>query len=166
MRDRNSDDDVTFRVRVDGPFWQLWARTITGINLEEHCMKSLEGANAKGLGPKTPAGSWQYGTFPKLPGALAYYICGVSVKNVLERNAHLFLIPDPAGHETLTWSWGAAEVTGARAVRITPDAIDQTHHKAHLPVYRTCRNWQAAWMLNERHHLTPASSYSRLETLF
>lgn len=163
---QNRDDDVTFRVRVDGPFWQLWARTVTGVNLEEHCMQSLLGQNARGLGASTPRGKWHYGTFPRLPRTLAYYVCGVSVRNILDNNAHLLLVPDPAGHETLSWAWGSVEVSGARAVPITPAAIDQSHHKAHLPVYRTCRNWQAAWMLNEIHGLTPPDSYNRTPTLF
>lgn len=144
----------TFRVKATGPYWQLWARTVTGIDLSQHCMKSLLGANAPRLGAGLPLDSWQSRTFPTLPApALAYYICGVSAKNELARNFHLLLVPDEAGYVERSWSWGDVQVAGARAVEVRPDAIDPRHPKAGNLKYSTCRNWQAAWMLGREHGL-------------
>lgn len=139
----------TFRVRVDGRFWQLWARTITGTNLTHHCMRALTGTNTPGLGRATPPGEWHHRQFPELPDAIAYYICGVSPANILTKNAHLLLLPETGSTARLRWGWGQVEVSGARAIPITPDFIDPAHPRAVDKVYRTCRNWQAAWMLNE-----------------
>ncbi len=144
----------TFRLKVTGAYWQLWARTVTGIDLSQHCMKSLLGANAPRLGAGLPLNSWQYRTFPALPApALAYYVCGVSPKNELARNFHLLLVPDEAGYVERSWSWGEVQVSGARAIDITAAAIDPRHPRADSLKYSTCRNWQAAWMLGREHNL-------------
>lgn len=141
----------TLAIRVHGPFWQLWATSITGVNLNQHCALSLRGPRLRGyLGPGAARGRWIVADMPSpRNGVIGWYVCGVSVGSKLAQNAHLFAVPAPGEVADLTWSWGRARLTNARAVPITPDFIDPTDPHTNDPYFANCRNWQAAWMIHE-----------------
>lgn len=141
------DRPTVLSVRVRGPFWALWAKSLTGFNLEQHCIRSLIGPQAKGLGPRTPRGQDVSVVMPTPQGLLGWYVCAVSVNSNLKRNAHLLAVPAPGETAHLEWSWGEATLSDARAVPIVPDFIDPDHPFADDPKFSTCRNWQAAWMI-------------------
>lgn len=139
----------TLRLRVSGDFWQLWAMSVTGTDLEHHCQRALRGPTVDGLGPRTPRNRWLELEMPRPAGLIGWYVCAVSVWSRLEDNAHLFALPSPGATAHLKWGWGEAFLTDARAVPVVPDYIDPRHPRANEKKFATCRNWQAAWMIKE-----------------
>ena len=87
-----------------------------------------------------------------------YYLCGVAQPFKWEKNLHLAFMPQPGSTSSLRWTFmphpGGAihyesngitvEIEGAVQLPICTDNIDQSHPKARLKSYHTCRNWQFA----------------------
>lgn len=139
--------ESTLTIEVDGDYWQLWAKAVTGIDLSQHCMKSLIGPTARGLGRNMPQGQELKVSMPAPAGLICWYVCGVSVYSRLEQNAHLMAVPRAGSTASLEWDWGKASLTNAQRVGVVPDFIDPRDRNAQTPSYCTCRNWQAAWMI-------------------
>lgn len=139
------------KIAVRGQYWQLWARTITGIDLSHHCMWCLEGEQTPGLGPRAPRNQVLERHLPVVAGkpTIAWYICGVSTGNYLPNNAHMLAVPDPGNRAVLDWPWVKAIIYDARRIPIVPDFIDPHDRNANNPKFNTCRNWQAAWMIKK-----------------
>ena len=73
-----------------------------------------------------------------------YYLCGVAQPFKWEKNFHLAFMPQPGSTIHYESNGITVEIEGAVQLPICTDNIDQSHPKARLKSYHTCRNWQFA----------------------
>ena len=72
------------------------------------------------------------------------YAEGVAQPFKWEKNFHLAFMPQPGSTIHYESNGITVEIEGAVQLPICTDNIDQSHPKARLKSYHTCRNWQFA----------------------
>ena len=80
---------------MKGVYKILWLRYIYGVDLTNHCMKSLLGHNDKRV-----RGYMRYLHDLKLEEARWYYLCGVDQNFIWEKNLHLAFV-ESSGSEII-----------------------------------------------------------------
>lgn len=120
----------------------LWLRYVYGVDLNNHCMKSLLGHNdsrVRGYMPLLPP--------LELEEARFYYLCGVDENFIWANNLHLAFVYSQGNVIDLDNEFIRCRILNARRLPINDKYIDWNHPKASNKLFHTCRNWQFAWML-------------------
>lgn len=129
---------TTFEVKA--PFKYLWMKYVTGVNLNVHCARCLEGTYSKRLDNKGPI------ALP-LPldevEAKYFYICGVSSPYKWENNFHLAFRYKKGSIIAGQENGIQIVIEDAEYINIEKKAHYQ-HENGILRTYYTCRNWQFA----------------------
>jgi hypothetical protein len=123
-------------------FTSLWLKTVTAVDLRVHCIDSL-------IGDRIAVDrAVDFQGVQLDVAAPAYYLCGLPYPYRWEMNSHLLAVPAPG--EEHEWQQPTFDVVLAdlRPVPITEEWIDPADPHADERLYRTCRNWQAAWWLH------------------
>ena len=125
-------------IRVTRPMRYFWLKSVEGVNLEQHCAKSLIGSYDKRI-----SSTVKQITDVQLDGQV-YYLCGVSKPYIWAHNFHLAFRHKEGA--TLTYESNGVSVMIKNAERILfSDAdIDWSLTKASKKEFNTCRNWQFA----------------------
>jgi len=117
---------------VTGRFKYLWMKSVTGVNLMQHCAKSLVGEYIE------PAAQLS------LDGDV-YYLCGVALPFVYKNNFHL-AFRRRVGSEVIADRHGIrVRISDAEELPIDSSYIDPLNVHAAKQAYNTCRNWWFAW---------------------
>ena len=123
----------------------MWAKAVTGVDLMQHCAKSLTGEYVQGLGPGMEEMSAPLGSGADI---LAWYFCAVAKPFRWANNTHLLAVPELGSVAHVEGPGIEATITDARLVPLSEEWIDEAHPKARFKTYRTCRNWQGAWWID------------------
>lgn len=121
----------------------LWLRYIRGVDLSNHCMKSLLGHNDKRV-----RGYMRYLHDLKLEeGVRWYYLCGVEENFTWVKNLHLAFEESPGSEIKLDNEFIKCHIVNARQLPITKDYIDWSLPQSRNQYFNTCRNWWFANMI-------------------
>jgi hypothetical protein len=125
-------------------FRYLWLKYVVGVNLGQHCAKSLRGNYSVRVDPR---GSEIIAPLDEF-AADVFYLCGVSVPYDWANNFHLAF--ERADGETFTVERNGltVEVTNGREIPIRSDYTSTPHSR--LAAFNTCRNWLFANQNQER----------------
>lgn len=126
------------------PYRIIWLRYVDGINLNEHCMKSL-------LGHNDPRVLFRAAALPRnmeLEPCRFYYLCGVDENWRYANNLHVAFTPAESQEIVIDDEFVSLKIKNARRINIVPDYIDWTLPQSADKHYNTCRNWWFASMLN------------------
>jgi hypothetical protein len=155
-------------VRVDDRYRYFWLKEVTGVDLTQHCARSLRGAWRKDL--SFAHDRWRDAgmTEPlvlsvRFEPADAYYFCGVTDPYVWRRNAHLVFVADPNAVEAKVYRNNGLtiETLGLTRVAFSEADINPTDPNRLMAEYRTCRNWQFAhWFAREHGIVSPSQGRS------
>lgn len=128
------------------PFRYFWLKKVEGVNLSQHCAKSLIGEYST----EVNASESHFENIELQDGI--YYLCGVSMPYKWANNFHLAF--QYAEGKTLQYESNGVKVKieNAESLPISPEYIDRTNPNACKKAYCTCRNWQFANYLKK--HLT------------
>lgn len=130
------------KLEIKGNYWIQWLRYVSGVNLNEHCMKSLLGYNDK----RIRRGITLYEDI-ELDKAPYYYFCGVHAGWAYAKNIHIAWKDSSDGRFVVDNEFVYAEIEGAERIEIDASYIDETNPFANNKLYNTCRNWQFAnWL--------------------
>lgn len=133
--------------RLRGSWSSLWLRYVEAVDLDVHCIDSLVGHRSQ-----HPDRQRAIQTFnlDERPSPAAWYLCSVSAPYRWGDNGHALILPKP-GHRQEHFSGNMAiTLVNAAVLDITDRDVDALHKHAGDTRYRTCRNWQAAWILLEK----------------
>lgn len=128
---------------IDAEFSYLWLKRITGVDLSQHCAKSLPGDYDTRISKTIDA------VFDIDLEDGIYYLCGVSSPYRWSNNFHLAFTN---GDDVLTICRNGISIviSGAKELPINENsATNLQHPKLKYKSYRTCRNWQFANYLKE-----------------
>lgn len=125
----------------------LWLRYVYGVDLSNHCMKSLLGHNDKrvrGFMRSLPPGM-------ELEESRFYYLCGVDVNFEWSKNLHVAFVRSVGSEIVIDNPFVRLKILNARRLPITTDYINWRHSQARNKLFNTCRNWQFASMLASKY---------------
>jgi hypothetical protein len=129
----------------------LWLKYVTGVNLSQHCAKSLKGRYSSVFTYGKPSFGPLTATLDEFAPPLAYYLCGVvrdeDRRRDGARNLHLAFRAKPGATVTRETDDARIILTDAEEIEITDDWIDRSHECAGIRGYASCRNWWFAWRL-------------------
>jgi hypothetical protein len=151
------------RVHINDRYRYFWLKEVTGVDLTQHCAKSLRGVWRKDL--SFAHDRWRDAGMSeplvldvRFGPADAYYFCGVTDPYVWRRNAHLVFVPDPNAEEPKVYQHNGLtiETLGLTRVSFSEADINRSDPNKGRFEYRTCRNWQFAhWFARERNREPP-----------
>lgn len=121
----------------------LWLRYVYGVDLSNHCMKSLLGHNdnrVRGFMRSLPPGM-------VLEESRFYYLCGVDVNFEWSKNLHVAFVRCVGNEIVIDNQFVRMKILNAQRLPITTDYINWRHPQARNKLFNTCRNWQFASML-------------------
>lgn len=122
----------------------LWLKSVTGVDLSQHCARSLKGPYCKGISAR--GGRTQSVELHPTPGLIAWYLCGVTQHPYRwHDNPHLPLVPAPGAEGTIMLAGGmTVTYQDAHPVDFSEEDIPPDAEHRLDRAYRTCRNWQFA----------------------
>ena len=123
---------------VDVNFKYFWMKTVTGVNLDRHCMECLVGKRDNRITPTVR--SYQD---VELPDEI-HYLCGVVYPYNWSKNFHLAFRPCEGKTLTETQNGVTICIEGAEKLPISPEFISPDNPHYNDKSYYTCRNWQFA----------------------
>lgn len=126
-------------MKVEAKFRYLWLKLVTGVNLEEHCAKSLLGEYDARFSSTTKEID-----DIELASAPFYYLCGVSVPYVWAKNFHLAFREKEGYIVEVKRNGIHIVIENAEEVTFSEADIPPTDPHIKSKTYRTCRNWQFA----------------------
>lgn len=128
--------------------WIEWLRYISGYNLNNHCMKSLNGYNDPRVTRFDRIMKYENLELEKAP---YYYFCCVQSSGSYDKNIHLawrdkegasFIVDNDLIH---------AEILDAEQIPITNEYIDWSLPQSADRNFNTCRNWWfACWLHHQK----------------
>lgn len=129
-------------LNVKGRFKYLWLKSVTGVDLTNHCARCLEGPYEKRIN-STISQAWDI-----TPAAGdAYYLCGVTTPFNWAKNLHVAFVYAKGESFDVDENGIEMVVENARRIQITIDAMNLSSDKNIMdPKFFTCRNWQFAHM--------------------
>lgn len=147
FRGGNSVKLPTIRIeRGERLYHYLWLKYVTGIDLTQHCARSLHGPYSRDVqqdGPQDLTTTLDANRY-----AIAYYLCGVTTgPHRWEDNPHLAFERAPGYHVEIQVKDLKVTLTDARPIPFTDKHIPPDDPNAGDKRFATCRNWQFA------HHL-------------
>lgn len=129
-------------VRLKETYKILWLRYIYGVDLSQHCMKSLLGHND----PRV-RGYKKYLSGLNLENARWYYLCGVEKNWRWEKNLHLAFVESEGSEIKIDNDFMTCHISNARQIKFDDSYIDWSLPHANDKYYNTCRNWWFANMI-------------------
>ena len=117
---------------VTGRFKYLWLKSVTGVNLAQHCARSLVGEYIEPEAALTLDGD-------------IYYLCGVALPFVYKNNFHLAFRRCAGGEVVADHHGIRVRISDAEELPIDRSYIDPADPHAADRWYNTCRNWWFAW---------------------
>lgn len=127
---------------LKGVYKILWLRYVSGVNLNEHCMKSLLGHNDRRI-----RGFMKIIPRMDLEEAPYYYLCGVDVNFEWIKNLHLAFTYSCGSVIEIDNEFIKCRILNARRLEITNRYIDWTLPQSRNKYFNTCRNWWFANMI-------------------
>lgn len=124
----------------------LWLRYVSGVDLSNHCMKSLLGHNdrrVRGFVRKLPENL-------QLEESPYYYLCGVDANFVWEKNLHLAFTYSCGEVLEVDDEFIHCRILNARRLEISNRFIDWSLPQSRNKYFNTCRNWWFANMIARR----------------
>ena len=128
------------RLIIKKPLRYLWLKSVTGINLNVHCAKCLEGEYSKLVNNRITD---YYNLDVKHSPTGIYYLCGVSKPYVWENNFHFALIESNESIEVdndLVY----LKANNCSLINFSENDIPVELKSNVSKAYYTCRNWQFA----------------------
>lgn len=129
---------------VNAPFRYLWLKRVTGVDLSVHCARCLLGKYMDNISPRNP-----HTTDIQLDNGV-YYLCGVSLPYVWEKNFHIAFEYSEGSRIEYANNGISVVIENAAALPISESYIDRTDPHAWKKEFRTCRNWQFAHYIKQR----------------
>ena len=120
----------------------VWLRYVSGINLNEHCMKSLIGYNDPHF-----RGFMRGCNDIVLDISKYYYLCGVDVNWAYQKNMHVAFIYKEGSVINIDNNLFKVRIENAAQLAIVPDFMDRNLPQFSNRLFNTCRNWWFANML-------------------
>lgn len=144
-----NDHEPRIEITQNGPvrFSSVWLKYVESVDLDVHCINSLIGPRERGIDRRA---HHQILSLAQYRQPLAWYLCAVTYPYRWEQNVHVLAFPNPGHEETVTHSGMTVSLINASSAPITDEWIDPNDRNANVRRFRTCRNWQAAWMLHRR----------------
>jgi len=131
------------RLDVNASFRYLWLKHVIGVDLTQHCARCLKGTYVENISPRNS----QHPEIELKNGV--YYLCGVSLPYVWEKNFHLAFHYKEGAHIEYENNGISVVIENAERLPISEKFIDQTAPHAKNKQFYTCRNWQFAHYLNQ-----------------
>ena len=119
---------------VNAPFRYLWLKHVRGVDLNVHCARCLHGEYIDGISPR----NHEHPEIELEDGV--YYLCGVSLPYVWEKNFHLAFCYSEGSRIEYENNGISVVIENAARMPILESSIDETHPKAGNKQFRTCRN--------------------------
>ena len=126
--------------KLKGTYKILWLRYVYGVDLSQHCMKSLLGHNDKRV-----RGYMRELRNLQLEEAKWYYLCGVDEYWRWEKNLHLAFVRSLGSEIKIDNEFIQCHIVNARQVKFDNTSIDWALPQARNKLFNTCRNW---WFAN------------------
>lgn len=120
----------------------LWLRYVSGVDLSQHCMKSLLGSNDRRVYPFMKK-VWNL----ELKDAPYYYLCGVDLNFDWRKNLHLAFRYSCGEVLEVDNEFIRCRIINARRMEISERFIDWSLPQSHNKYFNTCRNWWFANMI-------------------
>lgn len=124
---------------LKGTYKILWLRYIYGVNLNNHCMKSLLGHNDARV-----RGYMRQLQNLKLEDSRYYYLCGVDQDFNWYKNLHLAFVRSLGNVIELDNEFIKCRIINAMQIPITDKYINWNLPQSRNKLFSTCRNWQFA----------------------
>lgn len=124
-------------------FKYLWLKYVTGVNLDVHCARCLEGWYSQKISPSL--GSKEMLRLDEHEGRY-FYLCGVSSPYRWENNFHLAFRYKRGEQLEVNENGISIVIQDAERIPIVKQEF-YVHPKGNLREYNTCRNWQFANMI-------------------
>lgn len=128
--------------KLKGCYKILWLRYVYGVDLSNHCMKSLLGHNE----PKVRGFMREISNL-KLKESKWYYLCGVDVNWRWTKNLHLAFVESTGSEIILDNEFINIHIVNARQLPINNTFINWRLPQAQNRLFNTCRNWWFANMI-------------------
>lgn len=141
---------------LKGTYKILWLRYVYGVNLEQHCMKSLLGHNDKRV-----RGYMRQLINLKLEESRYYYLCGVDHGFNWYRNLHLAFVRSVGSVIEIDNEFIKCRILNAHQIPISDKYINWNLPQSKNRLFSTCRNWQFANFLATQSNVeyAPAQGY-------
>ncbi len=137
---------ITIKHNLDEKkFKWLWAKYVTGVNLNYHCTNSLKGRYSKKFSKLNPDfRKNNLVIFDEIADFKAIYICGVSSigyskKQNYPSNLHVVLIPESGNTEIYKFLNWEIEITNAKVATIIDEQSLPEEFRSLPKEYTTCR---------------------------
>lgn len=152
-------------IASEGSYSSMWLKYVTGVDLRQHCIRSLTGRRSRRIDRESP---WQRLVLDEAPRPTAFYLCAVSRPYRWEENAHLAFEPAPGEQ------WSGLALVPALQVNLYDARPILGWGGSSVPVgaehaadrrFATCRNWQFAWHLSLEKGLARRSHTPSIELL-
>jgi hypothetical protein len=134
----------------------LWAKYVTGVNLNYHCTNSLKGPYSKNFSKHNENfNSNEIVNFDEISDFKAIYICGVSnvgysKKENYPRNLHLVLIPKENHKENYSFLDWNFKIENTTVSPIISEAELPEKYSNLPPEFTTCRIFRWACSFNNK----------------
>ena len=138
---------ITIKKLENNRNWMyLWGKYVTGVNLENHCAKSLLGNYSKKIDKnKASESNIKLDEF----NSDIFYLCGVSKPYKWNENFHLAIRYKEGNNIVINRNGLYLEIENAEELPIIFDINKCTHEKKNKKDFTTCRNWQFAYIYQE-----------------
>lgn len=121
----------------------LWGKYVTGVNLENHCAKSLLGNYSKKIDKnKAFESDLKLDEF----NSNIFYLCGVSKPYKWNENFHLAIRYKEGNNIIINRNGLYLEIENAEELPIIFNIDECNHDKKNKKEFATCRNWQFAYI--------------------
>lgn len=128
--------------QIKGVYKIIWLRYVYGVDLSNHCMKSLLGHN------DSRVRGFMRGFYNmKLEESKWYYLCGVDVNFRWEKNIHVAFVESPGQEVFIDNEFIKIHILNARQLPINNSFIDWSLPQSRNKLFNTCRNWWFANMI-------------------
>lgn len=124
-------------------FKYLWLKYVTGVNLNVHCARCLEGFYSKEVSPNL--GVKKHISLDEHEASY-FYLCGVSSPYKWENNYHLAFRYKEGERVEVNENGIYIVIEDAERIPIVKQDF-YVHPKGSFREYNTCRNWQFANMI-------------------
>lgn len=127
-------------IRLKGVYKIVWMRYVTGVDLSNHCMKSLRGHNDRRFKGYT----FLFRDI-ELEKAKVYYFCAVEENWNWNKNIHIAFRDKVGERIQIRTDLLDCVIEDAELIPISDRYIDWSLPQSKNKLYNTCRNW---WFAN------------------
>jgi hypothetical protein len=154
----------TITVQHNGRWKYTWLKYVQGVNLDHHCIRSLQGPASKKVSTNVLVKGKVRditATLDEAP-ANAYYLCGISDPYVWEHNVHVAFTYAEGQTFTVEARGMTVVVQDGERVAIYASAVPASDPHILDREYTTCRNYQFAHWYAAQDWAARTTSVNRL----